>query len=119
MSLRRLLWLDAALGGSTALLGLACFRQLSPLLGLPAPLLLVVSVITGLYALGAWRLATLEVVPREGLRLLVGANWAWTVVSLAMLGVFLGHATALGHAFLVLQVLVVGGLAWLEGRHLV
>ena len=52
------------------------------------------------------------------MRSLVRANWLWTLVSLVMLASYWRVVTPLGHAFLVLQPLIVGGLAWLEGRHL-
>lgn len=98
------------------MLGLAFCDSLAAWLGLPARLLLGISLVTGVYALGALRLATLATVPLSGLRLLVGANWAWTLVSVGLVAVYFDRATVLGQAYLVLQVVVCGGLAWLEGR---
>ena len=53
------------------------------------------------------------------LRVLVSANWAWTIVSLVLLAHSIGQATILGLVFLVLQIMVVAGLAYLEGAQIV
>jgi hypothetical protein len=46
------------------------------------------------------------------------ANWIWTVISIALLIYYMPYATIFGAIFLVLQVVVVGMLAWLEGKHI-
>ncbi len=118
MSLKQLLWLDAVAGGVTALVGLLTYRQLAVWLGLPPQLLLATALANAAYGACAGSLARQADPGHEGLRSLVRANWLWTIVSLVMLGVYRNQVTPLGLAFLVLQPLVVGGLAWLEGRHL-
>lgn len=116
--LRRVLWADAGLGGSTAVVGLFFFTDLNPLLGLPTYLIVGIAIVTLGYAVGAFRLARRENVSNPQLRALVIANWAWTAVSVVLLLVYGNQATPLGLVFLILQVLVVGGLAYVEGRHL-
>lgn len=116
--LKRLLWLDCLLGGSTALAGLVFPRPLAAMLGLPEAFIIPVSIITGLYAVVACRLALQRSVSIPLLRILIAANWAWSVVSVGLLLVHFGQALALGKIFLALQIVVVGGLAWLEGRQL-
>lgn len=117
--LRKVLWADTALGGTTGALGLALSTWLASLLGLPENLLQAISVITLSYALGAFRLATQDPVSVPLLRVLVSANWAWTIVSLVLLAHYNGQATILGLVFLVLQIMVVAGLAHLEGAQIV
>lgn len=114
--LRRVLWADALLGGSTALIGLLFFTYLTKLLGLPTNLIIGIAVVTLLYALIALRLATQRITSIPLLRTLVAANWVWTAVSLFLFFVYFRGATALGVAFLTAQVLAVGGLAYVEGR---
>ena len=117
VSLRTLLWLDAFLGGSTGLIGLSFGKALVPLLGLPLGLIRFTSVVTLGYALVALTLARQRTICFSAVRKLVAANWLWAIVSMAMLGLFGQGATALGRVFLVLQVVVVGALAYLEGLH--
>lgn len=117
--LRKILRLDAVLGGGTALVGLLFYPELTPVLGLPTRFITVVSVVTLLYAVVAIRLATQKPVSVPLLRLLIGANWLWTLVGLVLLLVHYNTATGLGLSFLILQIVVVGGLAYWEGNQLI
>ena len=114
--LRKLLWADTFLGGSTAIIGLLFSSLLTEVLGLSRIFIIVVSVVTLLYALVAFALARQEATSIVLLRLLINANWGWTVVSGVLLFLHADKATPLGIAFLIAQVIVVGGLAFLENR---
>jgi hypothetical protein len=115
VKLKKILWADFILGFITAVI-LAIYKPLAIFLGLPADLLLMIAAVTFLYSLLAFYLAMQAIPSGRLVRILVIANWAWTVVSVILLMLFIAEATIFGVVFLVLQVVVVGGLAWLEGR---
>jgi hypothetical protein len=116
--LKNILWADTFLGGGTALIGLIWYGVLAEFLGLPDQVVVIISAVTLVYALVACRLA-LQTRPAAGwLRILVYANWVWTVISIGLLIYYVHNATFFGAVFLLLQVVVVGMLAWLEGRHI-
>lgn len=117
--LRQVLWADAIADGLTALIGLFFFTVLNQLLGLPTNLIIVIAVVTLSYGVLAFRLALQRTTSVPLLRALVTANWVWTGVSVVLLFVHGSRATPLGLAFLILQLLVVGGLAYVEGNQLV
>ncbi|WP_341835291.1 hypothetical protein WJU16_20585 [Chitinophaga pollutisoli] len=116
--LRKILWADVFLGGATGIAGLALYGWWSAFLGLPVKLVLIIAAVTGLYALLALSLAIMKPIQGRKVRWLVIANWIWTAVSVGLLLYYFSGATVFGKLFLVLQIVVVGGLAWLEGRHL-
>ena len=116
--LRSILWLDTFLGSSTAVIGLLFFRFWSAFFGLSAGLILLVSAITLLYAIGAFALARSRPIAVGPVRILVYANWAWTIISLFLIFVHYQGATIWGAIFLALQIAVVGGLAYVEGRQI-
>jgi hypothetical protein len=113
-NLKIILWLDALLGGVTAIIGLTFFNKLSPILGLTTPLILTISIITFFYAVVALILATQPAINIPLLRSLVSANWIWTFISIVLLFIYHNSVTIFGLTFLIVQVLVVGGLAYLE-----
>jgi hypothetical protein len=117
--LRRILWLDTFLGGVTAVLGLFLFQTFSGILGFTVPFTLSVSAITLLYALMAFILAAQRNISVRLLQVLVSANWIWAVISTVLLLVHFGNALLLGKIFLISQIVVVGGLAYLEGNQIV
>lgn len=118
-TLRKLLWLDTFLGGSTAIAGFILFNRLTDFLGLNAAFILAVSCITLCYAVVAFYLACQRVISIPLLRLLIAGNWVWAFISTGLLFLHFNEATLFGKTFLILQVVVVGGLAYLEGRQLV
>lgn len=115
--LRKILWADAFIGGATAVAGLALYGWWSRFLGLPDRLVLIIAAVTGLYAMMAVCLAIMKPLKPKPVKGLVLANWLWTAVSVGMLIYYFGGASVFGKVFLILQIVVVGGLAWLEGRH--
>ncbi len=118
-TLKNILWLDCFMGSSTAILGLLLFTTLSALLGLAANFIITISAITLTYGIMALILALKKPTPVNPLRLLVAANWFWAVVSIILLSLHFSTATILGKIFLILQIIVVGGLAYLEGNQIV
>lgn len=114
--MKKILWADSILGGGTALIGLFCYAELVDFLGLPANLIIIIAVVTLAYALLALSLAFKSQPSVSLLRLLIYANWVWTVISVGLLIAYFRDATPFGVAFLILQVVVVGLLAYLEGR---
>jgi hypothetical protein len=117
--LKRVLWADSLLGGGTAVVGLIWYPALANFLGLPAYLIVTIASVTLAYALLALSLARQSAPSILPLRILIYANWVWTIISVVLLMFFINNATLFGAAFLVLQVAVVGVLAYLEGRHIV
>jgi hypothetical protein len=117
--LKKVLWADALLGGATAIAGLCLYPVLVEFLGLPVNLIVIIASVTLGYALLALSLV-LQNPPRILLlRILIYANWVWTIISVALLIFYFYDATFFGAAFLILQVAVVAILAWLEARHTV
>lgn len=116
--LKKILWADVLLGGGTALIGLCCYTELVDFLGLPANLIIIIAAVTLAYALLALSLALKSQPFIALLGMLIYANWVWTVISVGLLIVCFKDATPFGAAFLILQVVVVGMLAYLEGRHI-
>lgn len=116
--LKKILWADCLLGGGTAIIGLLWCRWLAVVLGLPVNVIVVIAGVTLAYALTALSLAVQSRPAVGRLRILIYANWLWTAVSVGLLIYWIRGTTLLGSTFLVLQVVVVGMLAYLEGRHI-
>lgn len=116
--LKKILWADSLLGGSTAVVGLLWFQPLAVFLGLPVNIVVMIAVVTLAYALLALSLALQRQPSVLLLRALIYANWLWTVISVVLLIFYIPGTTLFGTAFLILQVVVVGMLAYLEGRHI-
>ncbi|MCW3465016.1 hypothetical protein [Chitinophaga nivalis] len=115
--LKKILLADFLLGGGTAVIGLCGYPLLSDFMGLPVNLIVIISAVTLAYALVALRLVTQKQPAVSLLRILIYANWIWAFISLALLIWYLPGATIWGAAFLILQVAVVGGLAYVEGTY--
>ncbi|MEO9964966.1 MAG: hypothetical protein ABJF11_04210 [Reichenbachiella sp.] len=113
--IRKLLWLDCILGALTAAIGLVFRNELVDLLGLPYLFIFWVAIINALYASVSLRLATMGQVSIPLLRSLVVANWVWMDISVVLLYFHFMDATLLGQTLLVLQIIIVGGLAYMEG----
>ncbi|WP_299455191.1 hypothetical protein [uncultured Microscilla sp.] len=116
--MKNILWADFVAGFSTGVIGLIFSHQLTTLLGLPYLFIVWVSAITLLYALNALGLALMKSTIARLVLVLVYANWLWTLISVGLLYLHFGNASMLGKAFLILQIIVVGGLAFAEGKQL-
>ncbi|MFD8265420.1 hypothetical protein [Streptomyces althioticus] len=115
--LRRLLALDAVVTGANALAYLALSGPLGRFLGIGSGLLLGLGVFLAVYAAGVGLLAARPHPPTAGVRGVVEANLAWTAASLLALALWLSPTTA-GAVWVVLQALVVGGLALVQHQAL-
>ncbi|EAY28964.1 hypothetical protein [Microscilla marina] len=116
--LKKILWTDFVAGSSTGVIGLMFSHQLTNLLGLPYLFIVWVSAITLVYALNALGLALMKNTIARLVLVLVYANWLWALISVGLLCLHFGNASILGKIVLVLQIIVVGGLAFAEGRQL-
>jgi hypothetical protein len=110
--LRRVLLVDAATCAATGALLSLDAGPLSPLLGLPAALLLYSGL--SLFPIAAFMLwaATRRSPPFAGVWLVIAGNAAWVFGSLLLLFAF--SPSALGYAFVIAQAAVVALLAELE-----
>ncbi len=117
--LKKILWLDTLLGGATAIIGLLYFAALATVLGFTNSSIITVAIINLLYAIFAFILAVEKPTSVKLLRLLIYANWIWTAISVLMIFTHFSRATNLGGLFLLLQPVVVGGLAYLEKNQIV
>lgn len=118
-TLKQLLWLDCLLGTVNGIAGLCFYNFFSQFFQVPAELMLGISVVTTLYAVFAFSLALKNKPAVNYVRWLVYANWAWVFISCILIYFHIEQANLLGKVFLVLQILVVGGLAYLEGKQIV
>ena len=118
-SLKKILWLDFFLGSSTGIAGILFAPLLREIFGLANILILSISLTTLLYSIYAYWLARRNEIPITLLRVLVNANWLWTSISIILLLQHYKSATWLGLTFIILQILVVGGLAYLEGNQII
>ena len=116
--LKKILWIDALMGSITAIIGLVFFNWLTHFLGLSKNLIIVISSITLMYAIVALVLSLQKNISIPLLRLLVNANWVWTFISVILFFIHFNQAEVMGVIFLILQVFVVGGLAYLEGNQI-
>jgi hypothetical protein len=117
-TLRGIIWADVVLGGGTSI-GLFLFSSLfSRLFGISSDILLIIALITFGYAVVATLLVRQNTMSVPLLKTLVWANWVWALISVALLIWKYNDVTPLGLTFLLLQIVVVGGLAYLEGNQL-
>ena len=109
--LRRVLAVDAALTGATALMLVAGAPILENLFGLPTALLRWAGVTLIPYT--AWLVSLLrkEALPRGAVWVVAACNALWAIDSIALLFTNWVDPTVLGIAFVVVQALVVGALA--------
>ena len=117
--LKKIVWLDALLGGLTATTGLLYSTALTTVLGFAIRLIVTVAIINLLYAGLAFIVAVVKPISIRFLTLLVCANWAWTAISVLMILTHFNSATNLGDSLLLLQPIIVGGLAYLENNQII
>ena len=111
--LRALLWFDAATCAAMGLLLTVAAVPLSSMLGLPRILLLEAGIVLLPFALFvAWTATRSE--PEGPARLVVAANVAWVIGSVALLAGPWVRPTALGVTFVLIQAVAVAGIALLQ-----
>lgn len=106
------------MGASVGLAGLLLYRKAALFLGFSDIFVLIVSAVTLLYACMACYLALRNPVPRAPLKVLIRGNVLWAGVSVVLIFLYFNEALVFGKIFLVLQVLVVGGLGYAEAKAL-
>lgn len=116
--LKRILWVDFIFGSVAGIIGLLFFNTFTRLLNIPIDHIIIISGITILYSICAFWLTQQKETSILLLRIQINANWFWTIVSFGLLVYHFHHATVLGLIYLISQILVVGGLAYLEGAQL-
>lgn len=117
--LKQLLWLDCLLGGFNGLAGLCFYGFFADFFGLSIQLMITISAVTLFYAVFSFMLALKKNPLANHVRILVFANWTWVLISFILIYFHIEQAALLGKIFLLLQVLVVGGLAYLEGKQII
>lgn len=115
---RKILWLDTAAGGFTGLVGIVFYDFWVTVLGLPKVLVLIISGVSLVYALGAFMLARKENLSDNQVKALVYANLLAGVVGIVLIFFYFESATVFGKIFLVLQVFAISGLAYFESKYL-
>ena len=118
VKLKSLLWIDFWLGFTTGVIGILFYGFLETLLQIPRDIVVIVSVVTLLYAFLAFFLAQRNSPEVRLTKVLIIANWLWSIVSVVLLYLYFSNASIFGKLFLILQIIVVAGLAYLEGRAL-
>lgn len=111
--LRAVLWADAVSCAGTALLQLLAAPALAEATGLSAGLLIASGLLlVGVVAFASY-LASCDPIPRGPVWVLIAGNWAWVGACLALL--LDGAAgTAVGQAYLIMQIVAVAVIAELE-----
>jgi hypothetical protein len=111
--LRPLLWFDATTCIAMSALLAAAGGPLSPILGLPNVLLMEAGILLLLFALFVGWAAT-RTDPSGVARIVLAANIAWVIGSLALLAGPWLQPTLLGTAFVAVQALAVVGIGLLQ-----
>lgn len=111
--LRRFLALDAMVTGANGLAYLGASGPLGRLLGVDSALLLALGAFLTGYAAAVGLLASRARPAALGVRAVIEANLAWSVLSLAALALWLSPSTA-GGVWTVLQAVTVAGFAVLQ-----
>jgi hypothetical protein len=115
-SLRTALQLDAAASGAMALLAAGAAPVLSPLLGLPQPLLFWAGIALLPWVALLLALARRGSAPRLLLVDVIALNALWVAATLGLLASGLVEPTMLGVVFVVAQAMAVAAFAALQRR---
>lgn len=112
------LWIDFVIKIHLGGLGLGFHSFLASTLGLPQLLIIWISSVSLLYSIFIFTIAKREVTPILRLRILVYANWFWTIIGIGIFSLHSSNASFLGLIFLNMQIIIAGGMAWWEGNQL-
>jgi hypothetical protein len=113
--LRLVLKLDAVVTGANGAAYLAAAGPLEELLGVDAAAQRPIGAFLMLFAGGVWLVATRPAISRRAVMAIAGANALWVIASLAFAITGVSSPTTVGTVWIVLQALVVGGFAFLQG----
>lgn len=111
-----MLKIDFTLAFFTGLIGLVFYKYLIEPTGLSANFIVIVSIFHLLYAIYSGFLLIANVNLTSSFGLLIIANWFWMIVSIVLLFLFWKDAKNFGRVLLIAQVLVLGILAYIEGK---
>lgn len=109
--LRTLLGIDAAVSGANGLAYVVAAGPLASLLGIDAAVLRGVGVFLLAFAVAVAVVAAPRVPARRAVLAVIAANAVWAVDSLVVAALGWGSPTATGRAWIVVQAVVVAGLA--------
>ena len=112
--LRRVLVLDAAISGATALLFLFAARMLAPLLSLAEGLLRYSAVALVPFVIYVGLLAGRATVSRGAVSAIIAMNLAWVVASFWLLVGRMVQPNTLGYVFVIVQALAVALFAEMQ-----
>jgi hypothetical protein len=112
--LRRTLWLDSAVSGTTGFLMWLGADGLEPWLAIPGAVFRVAGVSLLPFAALLVALATRPTVPKSAIAAVIVANALWVVASIALLVSGQVAPTLLGYAFVIVQAVAVLGFAELQ-----
>ena len=112
--LRRTLWLDAAVSGTTGIVMALGAGVLEPWLAIPGALFRVAGVSLLPFAALLVALAMRPTVPKSAIAAVIVANGLWVVASIALLVSGQVAPTLLGYVFVVVQAVAVLGFAELQ-----
>ncbi len=115
-ALRSLLWFDCSAAAVAGLAMLALSGVLAPVFGYPRALIVTTAIVNLMYGACSYSLARQPQAPRHHVRVLVVANFAWTVVCLGVAALTAGPGRWLGAGYLIAEGAFVGVLAALETR---
>lgn len=116
MTIRSVLWFDCAAGAIAGVAMLALSGVLAPLFGIPQAVLVTTALVNVAYGTFSFSLARQPEAPRHLVRVLIVANFGWTVVCVGLAAVLAGPGRWLGAGFILAEGLFVGILATVEAR---
>jgi hypothetical protein len=114
IELRLILKLDAVVTGVNGIAYLLLANPLEDLLGVAPELTRPIGAFLVLFAAAVWFVATRPVVPRMAVADIAAANAVWAIGSVVLAALAASSPTTVGTVWIVLQALVVGGLAALQ-----
>lgn len=118
ISLNKLIWLDGTAALLSALFVLVFKSFLSGFLNLPLNLLMLMSIISFLYAAYSISLALSEQKPVYRIKILITGNIIWSLLCLIFILLQFKTINVFGIIYLLGESIFVAGLAWFEYRQL-
>ena len=112
--LRRILTIDAAMSGATALLLVLAASALARLLALPELLLRIAGIALVPFVIYVAAVSRREVVPRASVLAIIVMNIAWVIASVWLLLGGVIQPNAFGYAFIIAQAVAVALFAELQ-----
>lgn len=118
IDIRKLLWVDCTAAGIVGVLMIALSGIVAPWFGVSRTLLVAMGVVNLAYGSYSFSLARRPQVDAGLTRILIRANFAWTLICLVAAAYLWAPGSRLGAAYVVVEGIVVGALAALEAKAL-